>query len=264
MAAIAEPLPTSSGRDDRGFFLGAAIVMAAIVASGFSLQLGMGRSSFGAPPIIHAHAIVFMGWVAIYLTQNILVASGNMTLHRRLGWVAAGWVVLMLGVGCAVTAFDVRVGRVPFFFRPLQFLVFDPMTLFAFAGLTAAAVVLRRRTEWHRRLHLSAMTLMLGPAFGRLLPLPLLAPWAWEATLATCMVVLLVVVALDARRQGRVHPAWLWGLAVSAAVLPATEAITYGPAGQALYSAVAAGSKGAAIAPLEFGPPPGPPSATGK
>ena len=122
----------------------------------------MGRSSFGAPPLIHAHAIAFMGWVVIYLTQNVLVASGNVALHRRLGWLAAGWVVLMLVLGCAVTAFDIRVGRVPFFFRPVQFLVFDPLTLFAFAGLTYAAIALRRRTDWHRRLHFSGMAMMIG------------------------------------------------------------------------------------------------------
>ncbi len=233
--------------------------MALIVAAGFSLNLIMGRSSFGAPPIIHAHAVVFMGWVAIYVTQNVLVANGNMTLHRRLGWIATGWVVLMLVLGCAVTAADVRLARVPFFFKPLQFLVFDPVTLFAFAGLTFAAVALRRQTEWHRRLHFSAMALMLGPAFGRLLPLPLLMPWAWEADLAACVVFLLVAMALDARRGGRVHPAWLWGLGVMVAVVPVTEAITYGPAGVPLYRTVAAGSKGDAVAPLQLGTPPGPP-----
>ena len=259
MVAIANGPPLSTPGAEARFFRNGAIVMALIVAAGFSLNLIMGRSSFGAPPIIHAHAIVFMGWVAIYVTQNVLVASGNMALHRRLGWIATGWVVLMLVLGCAVTAADVRLARVPFFFKPLQFMIFDPVTLFAFAGLTFAAVALRRRTEWHRRLHFSAMALMLGPAFGRLLPLPLLTPWAWEADVVACVAFLLAVMALDARRSSRVHPAWLWGLGVMLAVVPVTEAITYGPAGVALYKAVAAGSKGAAVAPLELGTPPAPP-----
>lgn len=259
MAAIAEPLPSFPGRDDRGFFLAGAIVMAATIAVGFSLQLAMGRSNFGEPPLVHAHAITFMGWVAIFLTQNLLAANGHLALHRRLGWLAAGWVILMLVMGCAVTAFDIRVGRVPFFFRPLQFLVFDPLTLIGFAGLTYAAIALRRRTDWHRRLHFSGMAMMVGPAFGRILPLPLLAPWAWEATFAACLVFPLAGMASDLRRSGRVHPAWLWGLAVTFGVLIGTEAITYSPVGAALYNAVAAGSKGAAVAPLAFGHPPGPP-----
>ncbi|HLY80396.1 MAG TPA: hypothetical protein VKQ70_13525 [Caulobacteraceae bacterium] len=260
MAAIAESLPSSvSGRDDRGFFVGGAIVIAVIIAAGFSLQLAMGRSSFGAPLLIHAHAVTFMSWVAIYLTQNLLVASGNVALHRRLGWLAAGWVVLMVVMGCAVTAFDIRVSRVPFFFRPAQFLVFDPLTVLAFAGLTFAAIALRKRTDWHRRLHFSGMAMMVGPAFGRILPLPLLAPWAWETTFAACLVFPITGMVFDLRRSGRVHPAWLWGLAVTFGVLLGTEAITYSPAGTALYNVVAAGSKGAATAPLAFGRPPGPP-----
>jgi hypothetical protein len=261
MAAIAAPLRSVSGRDDRGFFLGGAIAMAVTIAAGFSLQLAMGRSSFGAPPLIHAHALAFMGWVVIYLTQNVLAASGNLALHRRLGWLATGWVILMLGLGCAVTAFDIRSVRVPFFFRPLQFLVFDPLTVLAFAGLTFAAIAMRRRTDWHRRLHFSGMALMVGPAFGRLLPMPLLAPWAWEASFTACLIFPLAGVVSDLRRTGRVHPAWLYGLAVTFGVLIGTEAITYSPAGTALYNAVAGGSKGAAIAPLAFGRPPGSPPA---
>jgi hypothetical protein len=89
--------------------------------------------------------------------------------------------------------------------------------------------------------------------------MPLLAPWAWEATFAACLVFPLAGVVSDLRRSGRVHPAWLCGLAVTFAVLIVTELITYSPAGAALYHAVAAGSKGAAVAPLGFGRPPGPP-----
>jgi hypothetical protein len=256
VAAIAESPPSFSGRDDRGFFLGGGVAMVVTIAAGFSLQLAMGRSSFGAPPLVHAHAIAFMGWVAIYLTQNILVARGALALHRRLGWLAAGWVALMVVLGCAVTAFDIRVAHVPFFFRPAQFLVFDPLTVFAFAGLTYAAIAVRRRTDWHRRLHFSGMAMMVGPAFGRLLPMPLLAPWAWEASFAACLLFPLAGVVSDLRRSGRIHPAWLCGLAVTFGVLIGTEIITYSPVGAALYNAVAAGSKGAAAAPLAFGRPP--------
>jgi hypothetical protein len=234
------------------------------IVAGFSLQLAMGRSTFASPPLVHAHAITFMGWVTIYLLQNIFVATDRMALHRRLGWVAAGWMIAMLVLGCLVTAAMVRRGQVPFFFRPLQFLVFDPMTLFAFVGLTGAAIVLRRRTEWHRRLHYCGMSLLLGPAFGRLLPMPLLQPWAWEAAFAVCLVFPIVGMWADVRRSGHVHPAWHWGIGVMIGALFVTEAITYSPVGGALYRAVAAGSPGAAVAPLDFAAPPAGPLITGR
>jgi hypothetical protein len=260
MATIAEGLPESGRRDDR-FFLTSAFVMTAVIVAGFSVQLAMGRSSFSSPPLVHAHAIVFMGWVAIFLTQNILATSGRTALHRRLGWLAAAWMIPMLVLGCAVTVAIVQRGGVPFFFRPLQFLVFDPVTLFTFAGLTVAAILLRRQTDWHRRLHFCGMTLLLGPGFGRLLPMPFLAPWAWEVIVAACLLFPAAGMVADLRRDGRVHPAWRWGVAAIIGSVLLTEAITYSPVGTSIYRAVVAGSPAAAVGPLDFPPPPGPPPA---
>lgn len=260
MVAVAH---NSSGpaQQDEGFFLGAAIAMALVLFLGFSVQLALGRSSFSAPLLVHAHAVVFMGWVVLYLLQNTFVATGRIGLHRRLGWVGAGWMVAMLVLGFAVTVAMVRRGQVPFFFTPLQFLVFDPLSLITFAGLTTAAIVLRRQTDWHRRLHFCGMTILLGPGLGRLLPMPLLAPWAWEATLAVALAFPLVGMWADRRRSGRVHPAWSVGLAAILVMFVATEAITYSPVGEMIYRVATAGSPGAVVPPLAFPPPPGPPPA---
>jgi hypothetical protein len=149
----------------------------------------------------------------------------------------------------------VRIGYVPFFFRPLQFLVFDPLTLFAFAALTVAAVRLRRRTEWHRRLHFCAMSLLLGPAFGRLLPMPLLQPWAWEAAFVPCLLFPLAGVVADIRRNGSAHLAWRWGIGTMLCAFVMIEAITYSSVGTAIYDRVTAGSPGENVPPLEFAPP---------
>jgi len=256
MATIAER-PLVPGAEER-FFLRAAIAMALLVVAGFSLDLVMGRSTFASPPLLHAHAITFMGWVVIYLLQNVFVASGRVDLHRRLGWIGAGWIVLMVCLGTAVTVAMVRRGGVPFFFTPLQFLVFDPITVLTFAGLTGAAIVLRRRTDWHRRLHYCGMSMLMGPAFGRLLPMPLLKPWAFESVFAAILIFPAVAIWSDIRRNGRAHPAWSWGVLTLFGALLLTEAITYSPVGGSLYAAVTAGSPGAAVPPLAFAsPPPG-------
>jgi hypothetical protein len=255
MTTFVDTAPRLSTRDD-GFFLGGAIAMTLVIVAGFSLQVANGRSSFASPPLVHAHAIVFMGWVTIYLLQNIFVATGRTVLHRRLGWVATGWIVAMLVLGTLVTLAMVRRGQVPFFFRPAHFLIFDPMTLIAFAGLTTAAVVMRRRTDWHRRLHFCGMSLLLGPGFGRLLPVPLLMPWAWEASFAACLIFPLAGMIRDVRRDGGVHPAWSWGVGGMIATLLMIEAITFSPLGAGLYGLVTTGSPGAAVAPLGFPAPP--------
>ena len=262
MVAIADRAPTGA-QGDEGFFLGGAIAMALVLVAGFSVQLAMGRSTFAAPPIVHMHAVVFMGWVALFVSQNVFVATGGMTWHRRLGWLATVWMAAMLVLGVLVTVAMVRRGHAPFFFRPLQFLVFNPLTLFAFVGLTGAAIVLRRRTDWHRRLHFCGMAMLLGPGFGRLLPMPLLMPWAWEATFAAGLLFPLAGMLRDVRKRGRAHPAWLWGLAVMIGTFIVTQAVTYTPAGRAIYQAAVAGSPGEALDPLVFGTPPGPPPIAG-
>ena len=254
MATLAQRPAVHSSGDER-FFLRAAIVMTITIVSGFSLQYLMGRSTFASPVRVHLHAFFFMGWVAIYLAQNFFVASDRMDLHRRLGWIGAVWIVPMVVMGCVVTAAMVRNGHVPFFFRPLQFLVFDPLTVLAFAGLTVAAIRLRRRTEWHRRLHFCAMSMLLAPAFGRLLPLPLLQPWAWEVSFAASLMFPIVGASLDVRRNGRLHPAWGWGLATMIGTFVVIEAITYSPLGLSLYRGVTVGSPGSKVPPLAFAPP---------
>jgi hypothetical protein len=262
--AAAPPFEPAPAVSDERFFLKAAIAMALVIAAGFSLQLFMGRSSFHSPPLVHAHAIAFMGWVTLYVLQNVFVARGSMALHRRLGWIGAVWIMPMLVLGFAVTIAMLRRGQVPFIFRPLQFLVFDPMTLIAFVGLTIAAVTLRRRTDWHRRLHYCGMSLLLGPAFGRLLPMPLLIPWAWEAAFAAALLFPVAGMIADRRRTGRVHPAWAWGVGTMLGAFVLTEAITYSPLGDSVYRQVTAGSPGASVPPLAFPDPPAGPQITGR
>ena len=251
---IDRPLAPPAG--DERFFLGAAIAMTLVIFAGFSTQLAMGRSTFYSPPLVHAHAIVFMGWVVIYLLQNVLVATNRIGLHRRLGWVAAGWMLPMIVLGFGVTIAMVRRGQVPFFFQPLHFLVFDPLSLLTFASLTGSAILLRNRTEWHRRLHLCGMAMLMGPGFGRLLPMPLLQPWAWEASFAAALIFPVAGIVADLRRTGHVHAAWRWGLLTMIGGFVLIEAITYSGVGQVLYRVVAADSPGAAVPPLEFAPPP--------
>lgn len=263
MATLVGPAQAPSVGDER-FFLKSAIVMALIIVFGFSLQLALGRSTFASPLRVHVHAVLFMGWVAIYVLQNGLIAIDRIDLHRRLGWLATVWASAMVVSGIFVTVVMARNGTVPFFFQPLQFLVFDPVAVLTFAGLTAAAVTLRRRTEWHRRLHFCGMAMLLAPAFGRILPLPLLQPWAWEATFAVTLLFPLIGALADRRRSGRAHPAWLWGIGAMIASFLVVELLTYSPVGVPIYEAVTQGSPGAAIDPLAFPPPPEGPLMTGR
>lgn len=249
---------------DSRFFVISSLLMAGLIIVAFLLQLASGRSTFAAPLLVHLHALAFMAWVAIYVAQTSLAASGNRKLHRQLGWLGTVWIAPMVVLGITATVMMVRRGQAPFFFHPAQFLVLNPVSVLTFAGLTWTAVAMRRQTGWHRRLHYCGMANLLGPAFGRLLPLPLLSPWAFEAT-AVCVVLFpLAGIIADWRRTGSVHPAWLWGTSVVLLSILLIEVLSYSPIGAAFYQVVTDGTPGAAIDPYAFAPPPQGPLVTGR
>lgn len=235
---------------------GMAIAMAATIVAAFSLQFLMGRSTVYSPLVVHAHALTFMGWVAIFTVQATLGARGKIEQHRKLGRLAIAWLALMIVMGFVVTVRMVRGGNVPFFFRPQHFLIFDPLNVLVFAGFVLFAVSMRKRTDWHARLQLGAMALLMGPAFGRLLPMPLIAPYAYEAAGAACALFPLIGAGIDLKRTGRVHPAWLVTLGVLVAMILVGDAIAYSPLGESLYRMATAGTHGASVPGLEFGTPP--------
>lgn len=241
---------------DHRFFFTMAIVMALTLVSGFSVQLAAGRSSFHSPLLVHVHAFVFFGWTVYYVLQNGLIASGSVALHRRLGWVGAFWAATMIVVGFTTGIVLVRKGGTPFFFTPLYFLVMDCLSVLTFGGLTAAAITLRRRTDWHRRLMYCGMALLTGPGWGRLLPMPFMIPWAGWGVFAAVMIFPFVGVMADLRRTGRVHPAWWVGIGAIVCFQLLIGLIASSPLGLALYDMAMVGSPGAVIAPLAYPPLP--------
>lgn len=239
------------------FFARMAIAMALIVVAGFSTQLLMGRSSFGAPLRVHVHAVLFMGWVAIFVLQSQLATRGPIALHRVLGWLAVGWIAAMLVAAMVVIVAMARGGTVPFFFLPQHFLLADPLTLLGFIALTGGAIALRRQTDWHTRLHMGGMAILTGPAFGRLLPMPLLTPWAFEAAGAASAMLIGFGMLRDRRRTGAIHRAWWIGLATLVGTLALARVLAFSPVGASIYQATVAGYPGAAVPGLEYGTPPG-------
>ncbi len=241
---------------ERRFYLYLAMAMALSIVAGFSVQLAMGRSTFAVPPVFHLHALVFFGWVALYLAQNMLIAGNNVRLHRTLGMLAYAWIPLMVVVGIALSLTVARRTGGPFFFDTNQFLFSNPAHLLAFAGLAFASLRVRRHSGWHRRLMLVAFAILTGPGLGRLIPLPLLIPHAWHVMLAVLLIWPAIGMIRDRIVTGRVHPAWLWGIGALLAVQLVADLAAYSPWGIAATKAFTAGTPGGER-PMEAFIPPG-------
>jgi hypothetical protein len=251
MATAANTLPS-----DAKFFRTFVTVMAVFLVGGFVLNGAMGRSSFAAPAVVHLHAVVFMGWAGIVLTQFWLAASGSIALHRHLGMLAVAWSGAMLVLGPWVTIAAAQTGRVPFFFQPQHFVLADIFALAGFAGVFGAAVVLRKQTDWHMRLQICAFAMLTGPGFGRLVPMPFLTPYAFEAASVPGLLFMVFGMARDRRVHGRAHPAWMWGIGAMVATLLLARVVGFSDVGAQFYAFITAGTALAGADGLAFPPPP--------
>jgi hypothetical protein len=190
------------------------------------------------------------------VTQARLATHGPIALHRKLGWLAMGWIAAMLVTAMIVILAMTQSGTVPFFFQPQHFLFADPLTLVCFVGLTALAVRKRRQTDWHARLQIGAMALLTGPAFGRLLPMPLLIPYAFEVAGLATTVFLIAGMIRDWRMSRAIHPAWWFGFAALAVNLIGAQLLAHSSIGDATYQAVVAGHPGEQVPGMAFPAPP--------
>ena len=79
---------------DRRFFAAnmAMIWAAIIVGFGIDIPRRLATKNFDYPLIVHVHAAVFVGWLALFTAQMLLVRAGNVALHKRLGRLAVALV----------------------------------------------------------------------------------------------------------------------------------------------------------------------------
>ena len=252
MATLASP---GRAAGDTRFFTIMALVMCAATVAGFVLALALGRSSFAEPVTVHAHGIIFMAWIGLYVAQAVSIASGKVALHRQLGRAAYGFIPVMMVAGTAVMVHSAQARGGPFFFAINEFVISNAMGLYCFGGLALWALRVRRHRGWHRRLMLVAMSILTGPGLGRIIPAPLLIPYAWPISIAITWIFPLIGMWADWRKSGRVHPAYWWGMGINLGVFAVSMLIAYSPPGYAFTEAVIAGTPGAARPMGPFLPP---------
>jgi hypothetical protein len=212
MATTAAAIPRA--RAPRRLYVGLALLAAAIAAVGF-WPTYFGPLVAGAADrtaIVHLHAAVYVGWLAIFVTQTVLAATGRIAAHIKLGRFAIGYGMLVIAVGL-VTAFarfalGVRAGEA----ADAQAQLLGPLLdMLVFAPFFAAALYYRRTPELHKRLMIVATTSLLIAAAARMQFLGelrvLLLHLIWMAPI-------LLAMAHDFWRQRLVHPVYVIGLAV--------------------------------------------------
>ena len=230
----------TNSRDN--FYLWTTVAIAATVYTGFWFTyFGPMLAGSRAPDaaVVHLHGWTFFAWYALLVLQSALVHSRRVSLHRTLGGVSVALASLMVGTGVLVVgvrmADALKTGD-PFWSAsgPAVF-----ATLVLFAAFYVAALRMRRRSDWHRRLMIVASVGGMGAATFRL-SMVLFGPSSamWLGLLGSNLFIVAGIVR-DGLCDKRVHPAWWIGLSTCVVLEAGVLLLTPSLVGQALSHALA-------------------------
>lgn len=235
MATLAAPMAR-----EQSFYAKMALGLAIFILFAFGQFAARGFVDVGrVPVIVHVHALAMTAWLAVLVVQATLAGRMDMRWHRRIGWSAMLLVVAIppLAIGTCVTM--LRLGAVPPFFAPAAFLSLVVVESLTFAALVFAAVALRRRTAWHRRLMLGSTLILLEPALGRLLPMPLLGIWGEWLAMLFQLGAAAIIARHDLATRGRMHEATMLAGAAIVFTHVLDTALAAAPPVQAMVAALA-------------------------
>ncbi|APV52215.1 hypothetical protein BWI17_00260 [Betaproteobacteria bacterium GR16-43] len=181
----------------------------------------MFRGTLDVRPLAHVHALIYYGWMLLFLRQTQLAAAGNFARHRE--WGVAG-VALASAMVC--TGIAMAIGSIKYFEAlghgpaARAFSVLPVTAMVLFGGLVAAALIHVRQPEWHKRFMLVATVSILQAAVARWFAVALAPPGPPQpppifVSIPPGIVVDLILVGAmlyDKKTRGSVHPAyWIGG-----------------------------------------------------
>ncbi len=209
---MTEQLRRQQSPVSRGFYLALSVWMVVIIVVGFwpTYFQPLLAGTLELEPIVEIHAVVYLGWMVLFVTQTLLVLNRRLNWHRKLGWFAVGYAALMVAV--VITALAIRfsglhaAGEVREAHRSL---IISSVDLLLFSGFLTAAIACRKKAQIHKRLIIVATVVLMGPAAGRITFLT--AP---PLVMAVMVSPILIGMAFDLATRRRVHAVYVIGLIV--------------------------------------------------
>ncbi len=196
------------------FYSWASVAAFTIVFAGFARTYYL-KFLFGTPALpwlLHLHGALITLWFALFFVQSRLIAAHRVDLHRRLGvfgaLLAGSAVIIGVAVALHATVRDIHDPSK----RPDSIFILGVSleVIAVFALLVGAAIALRRRGDFHKRLMLLA-TLRLLPAGITRIPLDFIERGGFSTAFLLTDLCIILVVAIDTFRNHRLHPAFAWG-----------------------------------------------------
>ena len=231
---VSSPFATVNQNTERWFYAAQALWFVAIALAGFipaSIEKINAVQAAQRPPFpwfMHAHAVVMGAWLVLLLAQSLLVAQGRVAVHRRLGVTSFILVPLIVVLMCMMTIGGlIGVAAIPpgamppdvlattkYFVTNLTMAQLQAIVLFPLFIGWALAV---RRTDpaMHKRLIFFGTSIPLLAGIDRIT-----SKYGWttvpesgDSMYLYLLVMVMPLLIFDVVRTGRLHRAYVYGLA---------------------------------------------------
>jgi len=147
-----------------------SLLIAAIIVYGFhfTVDKNLFHPVTPRPLLLYFHAAVFSFWVVFFILQSSLVRTGNVRVHRLMGWfgLALGIAIILLGVSTALTM--ARFDIVQLHSTNARWRMIVPLfDMVCFTPIFFLAIYWRKKPQLHRRLIFIATCGLTAAAWGR-------------------------------------------------------------------------------------------------
>jgi hypothetical protein len=200
-------------RPRRLTYMALSLLMGLIAVVGFWPRY-FGPLVFGSlvqPLLIHVHATVFTGWLALFCLQAYFAATKRIRLHMAVGKAGVWYGVLLIIVGL-VTGVIRSATSPPGKAEALLLAIVLDMAMFT--GFFAAAVYYRKQPRLHRPLMVVAAASLLVAAVGRMEEWLPAEPYQSPVALSIWSLPLFAAMLQEFRTTRRIQAIYWIGLAV--------------------------------------------------
>lgn len=217
-------------RTDR-FYVRMAVLCTTVAVLGFAptYWIPLARGTLHVAPLTHVHALLFYGWILLFLWQTLLIADGKVVRHREMGVVGVALATgnCIVGLGMAINSIK-HFETLGLADQAYAFSVVPVTGILLFAGVLIGALLNTAIPDTHKRLMLVATISLLQLGIGRWFayflapPGPPAPPPVFVTIPPGVLADLMIVAAMihDRRATGRVHRMyWIGGSCVLAVQL---------------------------------------------
>ena len=153
----------------RYFFIALAWLYAVVAVVGFAPNFRDHLAgTYEIHPLAFVHGAIMTAWLALFIAQTSLAASGSMKLHRKLGIASLGlasliWISMIIATRRPLVAEALPMGHFLFDVLLVQLMVIILFPLYFICGFLA-----RRQPDTHKRLMIFSIAVILQAATDRM------------------------------------------------------------------------------------------------